>query len=231
MASSYIGVDNPEQDPVKAIIGGAIMAAGAIVDLGFIGNMKTYEQNIAPEMDLVNGLNNQFATDSDRVAGNMNISLANQAGKVSGQIGAGMSARGISSPAAQDYAKTAYAGSISGAYAAANAALQGAKVNAQNSLDKTVSGYYQDVASAQLHSVLQKQALQRGLYGTLALAGGKALSAGIGEAFSGESTGPDSQIGVFKDAQNAPQEPMNENPGLYPSQIPGSNTGIYKGGA
>ena len=185
-----LGSNNPEQNPYEAVIGAVIMMVGIGGEYSAIQGQKTYIRSIAPELGMVNALNAQFETEADNIAAGVNTKLAVQADKVSNQIGAGMTARGINSPAAQDYAKTAYAGSISGAYAAANAALQGAKVNASNALDKTVSTYYQNVAQNQLNSVLQKEKLKAGLYGTLLGAGGQGLAAGVSEAFS--SNKPDS---------------------------------------
>jgi hypothetical protein len=190
-----LGSNNPEQNPYEAVIGAVIMMVGIGGEYSAIQGQKTYIRSIAPELGMVNALNAQFETEADNIAAGVNTKLAVQADKVSNQIGAGMTARGINSPAAQDYAKTAYAGSISGAYAAAHAALQGAKVNASNALDRTISTYYQNVAQNQLQSVLAKEKLKAGLYGMLIGAGGQGLAAGVSEAFS---------------ANKQPDQPQNE---------------------
>ena len=195
-----LGSNNPDQNPYEAVIGAVITMVGIGGEYSAIQGQKTYIQSIAPELGMVAALNSQFETEAQNITAGVDTKLAAKQAEVEGQIGSGMLARGISSPAAQDYAKTAYAGSISGAYAAAHAALQGAKVNASNALDRTISTYYQNVAQNQLQSVLAKEKLKAGLYGMLMGAGGQGLAAGVSEAFSANKQ-PDQ-------TQNEPLSPV-----------------------
>ena len=170
-----IGRNNPEQNPYEALAGILITIGAFYGGMRSAMGMKTYEQEIKPELAMVKALNANFANDSATAMAAMDAQLTGQAAKVESQIVAGMSARGITDVAAQKYATGAYAGSISGAYAAANAALRGAEVNAGNALAATTSRYYQNVASMQLQSVIARQKAMAGIWGSL---GGMAASAG-----------------------------------------------------
>lgn len=118
---------------------------------------------------------------------------ANQRANVS----KGLSAQGITDPAVKARAAEQTEGALSGAYAAAHAALARAKAEAGNTLAAGTAQYYQNLAQKQYSAAMNKYMAEQGIWGALGGAGASLLNMPKGEEEKGYDINPDEPIAPF----------------------------------
>jgi len=162
-----LGIGNPvtEQNTIANIIGGALFGAGFIGALGT--KQKTYQQVTKGVTQQVAGIS---AASEQRAAAADKALTADLAGYQEAEISKaeqGLQNRGITDKAVATETAANLKAGMSGAYAAAHAALAKAKTQAAVQVSGAQSGYYQNLAQKQAESVMQNYYARMGIWGAL----------------------------------------------------------------
>lgn len=179
----------PKQQTIGNLIGGMLLGGGLI---GALNNAKVdtfgkANKNILPEME-------KFIPEFDKRAARAQTGLvaelAGYENRAVEQAQTGLGARGITDRGVAKETKAQVKGGLSGAYAAARAALTGAKMRAGNALSSTMSQYYQDLAKKQYQAKLGEYYGKMGIWGALGGLGSSLVSASpIGQPKEKEAKG------------------------------------------
>ena len=165
--SRLLGIGKPvtEQNTIANIIGGALFGAGFIGALGT--KQKTYQQVTSGVTSQIAGIS---AASEERAAAADKALTADLAGYQAAEIGKaekGLEARGITDKAVATETAANLKAGMSGAYAAAHAALAKAKAQAAIQVGGAQSAYYQNLAAKQAESVMRNYYSRMGIWGAL----------------------------------------------------------------
>lgn len=155
--------------------GGAVGLAGLIGSFIANQNEKTYTQATRGAQAQYEAVGASFTADADQMGKTLTADLAGYQSAQEANIKQGLVNRGITDKAIGESATSQFKAGMSGAYASAHAALQGARVNAQSALDRTKVAYLTDLTQKQHASVMQKYYNQMGLWGALGSVGGSLM--------------------------------------------------------
>ena len=152
--------------------GGAVTLAGLIGSFIATQNEKTYTQSTKDAQSAYENVGVEASARGAEASSALTANLAGYETQAESGIKQGLVNRGITDSNVGNSATSQFKAGMSGAYAAANAALQGAKVNASNALARTKIQYLTDLTQKQHASVMQKYYNQMGIWGALGSIGG-----------------------------------------------------------
>lgn len=156
---------SPQTQTLANIIGGALFGGGLYGSLqAQPRSYETYTRDIQNRFGQI-GVDYEKRTQAQEKQ-----FAADLAGYQQGQVAGtaeGLEARGITDSKVKAEAKSKTESGISGAYAAAKAALARAKLNASSTLDRARANYLTDLANKQYESMVANYRAKAGLYGAL----------------------------------------------------------------
>lgn len=168
--------EKPKPSDAMAALGLVLWGAGLIGANNATRQMKTYRDVSNKNTASVEGIITDFDTD---VLGNIaetKASISEKMGKITGQIASDLRARGITDPRQAEASQNMFKAQMSGAYAAANDALQRAKLTAGMATDKALATYQTGIAEKQIASEMQKARAKMGIYAALGGSGAAILA-------------------------------------------------------
>lgn len=166
---------SPAPQTSANLIGGLLLAGGLY---GAYKNAKVdvfgkATKDIQVEMDKIIPQFDKRAADAKT---GLVAELAGYETRAQAQAKQGLEARGITDRAVGRETSAQVKGGLSGAYAAARAALTGAKMRAGSNLSQAMGQYYQDLAKKQYQSKLASYYDKMGIWGALGGIGASLMS-------------------------------------------------------
>lgn len=158
---------SPKANRLANIIGGALFSAGFLGSLNAANKTKTYGQATKDVQLTVSKILPDFGVEADKADAALTADLAGYQDQAVTRAQEGLKARGISSPKVAAETATNIKAGLSGAYAAAHAALARAKLNSQSALSGAMANYQMDLADKQYKSMLSNYYAKMGIWGAL----------------------------------------------------------------
>ena len=162
-------------DTASIAIGGPMTIGGLIGAL--LTNYPSYNKVTKGVQAQVNAIPEISAKRNAEIEAGVNADLAKYGETAQAQAQQGLTARGITDQGVAKETQSRTASGLSGAYAAAHAALNRAKINAQTSLGSAMSNYQQNLAQRQYDSIMRDYAAKMGVWGSLGGLGTSILAA------------------------------------------------------
>ena len=162
---------------VEGAIGAALLAGG------FLGaaltKFPTWQNSAASQEAAVNKAYSAFSDQSQSVENQFNSDFSAFRSRISQNVQSGLAARGLTDPAIKQATAAQTEAGLSGAYAAAHAALSKARMESQGALSGTMANYYEHAAQAQYQSQMADYLSKMGIWGALGGVTVAGLKAGI----------------------------------------------------
>lgn len=150
----------------------ANIAGGALTGIGLIGSLlsgygKTYETATKGVQQQINAISPAFDVEAQKAEQGLASSLQQAQERAIGQAESGLAARGITDKGVAAESKAKLTSGLSGAYAAASAALAKAKLGAKSGMTTALANYKMDLARRQYESMMGQYAAKMGIWGSL----------------------------------------------------------------
>ena len=165
---------NPKYQTISQIVGAATLGGGLYGAL--TQKPKSFYEATKDTQLAINAIQPAFEQKAEGIEAGVNADLATYGQQAQARTQQGLEARGITDAAVGREAQAKTTQGLSGAYAAAASALSQAKINANQRLSGTLSSYYQNMASAQYKSLMDKYYGKMGIYGAIGGIGGAILN-------------------------------------------------------
>ena len=185
------------------VIGTVLEGTGLLLAYNSSQKNKSYASVVKPQTLNVENTYNDFLANAANISSGFESALSTNTARMSNDIRMDLVARGINDDKVSASSVGQFQASTSGAYAAARAALESAKVNATNALESTQGRYYQNLAQKNLESVIANRAQKAGIWGAIGGVVGKTA------------------IDIFKVKDQAPQSDSDTTPEPIPQPTSG----------